>query len=150
MARSRTRKLADQYAIVKLHGEGKPYSEIAEELGISTSEVSSTLRGVHEDWRQRSLDEHEAWVREELERLEKVEEAAWQSFAVTGRDTALNRVLAAINTRARLLGLNMPDKVANTDPSGQEAAPTVQVVLPHNNRDAAPMNMIEDTDDGGA
>lgn len=138
-----TRQRIDEYRVIRLHGEGKSMKEIAQELGISVKTVRDTLRMVNEEWRERSLDQHEEWVRDELERLDRVERAAWTAFEATGKDSALNRVLAAINTRAKLLGLNMPEKVAQTDPDGKQAAPVVQVYLPHNQRDKEPKNMLE-------
>lgn len=146
--RTSAKRAADEHKIVLLSTQGMSDAAIAKELGLGASTVSNALREVREAWRERSLDAYEEWVRDELERLDRIEEAAWKLLESQGKDTALQRILSCVRTRAKLLGLNAPDKVANTDPSGKREATAVQVYLPDNERSSSDVkNMLDEEGD---
>lgn len=51
---------------------------------------------------------------------------------------AIDRAVRIMERRAKLLGIDMPTKVAQTDPTGEKEASYVQFYLPSNGRDAEP------------
>lgn len=57
---------------------------------------------------------------------------------------AIDRVVKVSERRSRLLGLDMPTKVAATDPTGEKEASFVQFYIPNNNRDLSEDSSIED------
>jgi len=99
--------IAERERAALVRKSGRTYDEIARTVGFA--DRSGAARAV-----QRALD---ATVREgadalrqlEAERLDALTAALW-SKAIDGDERAVDRVLAVMERRARLLGLNAPTK----------------------------------------
>jgi len=101
--------VAEKWAkALALRTAGKTYQEIAVEVGYA--DRSSAYNAV--------MDALKAMVREpadqarelELERLDKLTAAVWER-AMKGDDFAIDRALKIADRRARLLGLDAPQKL---------------------------------------
>jgi hypothetical protein len=114
---------------LELRMAGKTYPAIAEEAGYNSPQAAH-------DAVKRSLDAvirepAEALIRLDLERLDSMLEIHLLS-AQGGDVQAVSAVMKIMERRARLLGLDAPTKVAETDPEGNEKAaqPTVIKIVP--------------------
>lgn len=98
---------------VELRKAGLPYAQIADALGFASA--SSAYRTV-----MRALARNQSEQVEELRmiegaRLDRMQQAVWQR-AVQGDLHTIDRVLRIMDRRARLFGLDAPQKVSvNTD-----------------------------------
>lgn len=128
----RINALERQRRALELRLAGVSYATIAEQLGYRDGSgahraVASALK--------RTLQEPANAVRKlELERLDKLLFALWPSRNNPG---IVDRILRIMERRAKLLGLDAPAKVSQTDPTGEREVEPVQVTvyLPDNQRD---------------
>jgi len=113
--------------VARLYLKGYTQRWIANELGISQSSVSADLKRIREQWRIEAAHKYEAWLMEQLAKLDAIEQEAWagwersQQNAVTitngpkgattstrnqaGDPRFLDMALSVIERRCRLLGL---------------------------------------------
>lgn len=104
-------------AALTLRKEGKTFTEIAKELGYKSKQTAheAVKRAIREIIREPAEDV----IRLDLERLD----AMWQVNylnAQAGDPVALASCMRIMERRAKLLGLDAPTKVAETDPYGSE------------------------------
>ena len=83
---------------------------IAMETGIPLDRVRQLSHDLRGFWKQRALENHEEWVQQELARLDAMERYIWHRVA-KGELFAMDRALAIMERRAKLLGLDQPVKV---------------------------------------
>lgn len=124
--------LERQKQALELRMAGVSYATIAEQLGYS--DMSGAHRAVGRALK-RTLQEPADKLRElEAERLDKLLLGLWPSRTNLG---VVDRILRIMERRAKLLGLDAPTKVAQTDPTGEHEAELVQVLvyMPDNQRD---------------
>lgn len=88
-------------------------AEIARRLDVSVGTVNSDLQAIREEWAERRRSSFETWLDEELAKLDRLERALLP-LALQGQATAADRVLSVMDRRAKLLGLNRPDRVEHT------------------------------------
>jgi len=104
---------------LNLRIEGKTFAEIGAALGVSPQRAHAV---VTEELQKLNAERAEAAAevtRLELERLDKLLAGVWEQ-ATAGDGPALDRVLAIMNRRARLLGLDAPRKQELSGPGGRE------------------------------
>ena len=118
---------------------------IAQELGISQSQVAADLKKTRQSWRESAIRDFEAARHEELARLARIEResmAAWerskqplQTATVNGEAGAqkarrtvkhqngdprfLDIALRCSEARRQIVGLDAPTKIAPTTPDGR-------------------------------
>ena len=100
---------------VALTEAGATQREVAETLGVSLSTVNHDLRLERRRAAEASLGDLTQALGDELERLDRIEDAAWEAWQ-KGRTAPVPSVkpldiaLKAARARARLLGLEAPSK----------------------------------------
>lgn len=85
-------------------------ARIAKELGVSQPTISRDMDALDEQYRQAAAADTAKEKGLDLERCERLIGALWAD-AVKGRWLAIDRVLALMAHRAKLLGLEAPQKV---------------------------------------
>lgn len=101
-----------------LRKRGYSYAEIASKLGVSCTcayhYVSSEMDRINKE-----CSETAAFIRQiEEGRLDCLQVAHWD-LAVAGDVKSTQVILSVMERRARLLGLDLPIKIAPTDPEGE-------------------------------
>lgn len=81
--------------------------EIAKRLGVSVGTINADLQAIREEWAERRATAYDDWVAEELAKLDSLERA-FLRLALQGQTTAADRVLAVMDRRSRLVGLDKP------------------------------------------
>jgi DNA-binding CsgD family transcriptional regulator len=120
-AQARARRVLAQERRTKateMHKLGMAYDKIAEQLGMSVSSVHKTVRKAMEQARERQNQDADTILTMELENLDRLQLAAMPG-ALKGNHLLIDRVLKIQERRAKLLGLDAPDKIAPTSPDGQ-------------------------------
>lgn len=90
-------------------GLRNPNTGEAYSLGTINGDVAAIRQG----WRERRQSSADEWITRTLATYEEIEIQAW-------RDGDLARVESIANSRAKLLGLNAPSKIAPTTPDGTQ------------------------------
>ena len=103
----RTAKLEAE--CLRLRLDGLSHREIAAQLGIAPSTAYKRVRHALDDVNQRNTEEAGTLRTLELLRLDELQNVIWEK-ALAGDDKALGRVLAIMDRRAKLLGLDAPAK----------------------------------------
>jgi transcriptional regulator with XRE-family HTH domain len=88
-------------------------AEIARKLGVSVGTVNADLQAIRQEWAERRRSSFEEWLDEELAKLDRLERALLP-LALQGQATAADRVLSVMDRRAKLLGLNKPERHEHT------------------------------------
>lgn len=85
--------------------------EIADRLGVTQPTISTDLKAVRDEWAERRDEHYTEWVAEELAKLDALEKT-WLPRALSrdADDKALTKVLQIMERRARMLGLDQPEK----------------------------------------
>ncbi len=113
-------------AILNLRLHGAPIARIAEQLPqlgfakVSITQLRRIIRAALEDAAHRPAEE---LLRIELLRLDELQNAQYAK-AITGDNSAMDRVLAIMDRRAKLLGLHQPQRAepAAENPEDARAA----------------------------
>jgi len=87
--------------------------EIAAELGVSVATVNRDLAVVRAEWAERRSQSYETWVAEELAKLDLIERAILPA-AISGDDKAQARLVQFMDRRARMMGLDKPERFEHT------------------------------------
>jgi predicted transcriptional regulator len=95
---------------LELRKQGLSTRKIAQRLGIAPSRASKILREAMDQLAEESRATAEARRALDLARLDEMLEAVWAD-AIAGDRTAIDRVLAIIDRRGRLLGTAAPSHV---------------------------------------
>lgn len=97
---------------------GLSYERIGEQLQISKTQAYRLVTQALTEIARQTQDEA-ALVRVlELERLDRLLLGLWTK-ATAGHVASVEKVLKIMERRARLMGLDMPTKIAPTDPEGR-------------------------------
>jgi len=91
---------------LRLRSEGLSYREIAERLGVDTSTAYRRVQRALSAVPAEDVETHRAL---ELDRLDALQRAVWDK-AIDGNLNALDRVLAIMSRRSKLLGLDAPQR----------------------------------------
>lgn len=105
------------------------YAEIAERIGISTTQAFRLVREAMQDARTQIEAEASEMKAEEISRLDGMMRGLWPD-ARKGQHGAVDRVLKIMERRAKLLGLDAPVKLAQTNKEGDEDRDPTSYVVP--------------------
>jgi len=84
-------------------------TEIAQLLGVSRQTVNYDVKAIRDEWRAERIEAYERYRAEDMKRLEALERALWPD-AMQGKWLAIDRILAIISQRAKLLGTEAPQR----------------------------------------
>jgi len=87
--------------------------EIAAEIGVSVATVNRDLAVVRAEWAERRSQSYEQWVGEELAKIDLLERAIMPA-AISGDDKAQARLVQFMDRRARMMGLDKPERFEHT------------------------------------
>ncbi len=124
------------------------YKEIAAEVGCSTGTVVTDVKAIREAWAERSAQDYDTWVAEEVEKLDQLERKVLPVALTGGKPGpegeprpsmfATDRVLTIMERRAKLKGLDRPMR--------HEVAKTIEYTR---NLDAEIEELLSNADRGG-
>lgn len=103
---------------VSLRIAGATFAQIGERLGVSTQAAHKMVVKHLEETRRLTAESAEQLRDMELKRLDAMQAALWPD-AMRGDEQKVDRVVRIMARRAKLLGLDAPDKIAPTDPTGK-------------------------------
>jgi hypothetical protein len=140
----------DRAEIARLYLRSWTQAEIGGQLGLSRQQVGYDLDAVRQEWLRSSLQDFNARKAEELARIDRLERQYWDAWDASCKDRQtsttsqttdpkgervkaevrtneqsgdpryLNGVQWCISKRCDILGLNAPQKVAPTNPEGDQ------------------------------
>ena len=84
-------------------------TDIAEQLGVDQSTISRDIKVIEAEWQTRAAEDIAKAKGKDLARVERLIQALWPE-AIKGKWLATDRVLALMQHRAKLLGLEAPVK----------------------------------------
>ncbi len=108
-----------QQEAIALRKAGYTLAEIGAAMGVTKERIWFVIDSAMQEYRddiKRGLDELRAI---EIARLDRMLQAVWKA-AAGGDLQSVDRVLRISERRARLLGLDAPVKIAQTDPTGDQ------------------------------
>lgn len=111
-----------QIRAFELRKAGQSYRTIAAQLGVSVRTAYDDIQDVTQQLNTQLREEAEQLRAIEVERLDTLLAALWGKAtdeSAKGQTFAVDRVLSIMERRAKLLGLDMPTKIAPTDPTGE-------------------------------
>jgi ECF sigma factor len=150
-ARRPEERLMHQEIISREYLKGNLQAEIASALGLSIATVKRDLATIRERWLDSALRDFDALKAEQLAKIDAVEAEAWAMWSRScerqvrtstqeieasshpgcntrtdaqlgsGEPRYLQITLQCVERRSRLLGLDAPQKIAQTDSKGQDS-----------------------------
>ena len=105
---------------VELRRAGVSYAQIAAQLDMARSSVHKTVSKALAELQADLDDQARLLQAQEADRLDHLQVKLWAK-ALGGDVAAIDKVLKLMERRARLLGLDQPQKVGPTSPDGQQA-----------------------------
>ena len=105
---------------VELRRMGKTYQQIAQLLGMAKSSVHKAVTRALMDVQSEIDSDAKLVLAQEMDRLDNLQYGYWMQ-AIKGDVPSGGQILKIMERRARLLGLDKPDKTALTNPDGTEA-----------------------------
>lgn len=92
-------------------------ADIAAQLDVDQSTISRDIKVIEAEWRERAAEDIAKAKGKDLARAERLIQALWPA-AIKGTWLATDRVLALMQHRAKLLGLEAPIKQEHSGPNG--------------------------------
>lgn len=150
MVRGADLRLVRRQNVAREYLKGRYQVDIAFDLSVSIATVKRDLAKIRQDWLISSLQNFDALKAEQLARIDTIEAEAWEMWSRScelhvrtsvqnieatkfpGRNTKTDRTpgtgdprylqtaLQCIERRCKLLGLNAPEKMAQTDSQGND------------------------------
>ena len=146
--RSKAKREFDRAEIARLHLQGQTQEQIAQAVGLSRPTIAREIKILIELWRERALADTTAVRGQELAKLDQLAAQAWagwhrsqqertgrvveesgrqgtnrrariETYSQNGDAQFLQTLLRVAERRAKLLGLDPPQKTAITDGEGQ-------------------------------
>ncbi|MFP4137465.1 MAG: helix-turn-helix domain-containing protein [Halomonas sp.] len=99
---------------------GLSYDGIAKRLGCSRSQAHRLVTKELQELAKQAREDAEAVREMELARLDRLQQALWEQATDDGNHGAVDRLLRVMERRAKLLGLDAPQRVAPTQPDGEQ------------------------------
>jgi len=147
-ARSKAKREFDRAEIARLHLQGQTQERIAQALNLSRPTVAREIKILIDLWRERAIADVSGVRGQELAKLDQISAEAWagwqrsqqertgrvveesgrqganrrariETHSQNGDPQFLQTLLRVAERRAKLLGLDPPQKAAITDPEGQ-------------------------------
>jgi len=117
--KAQARTMEKKLAALELRKQGKSYWDIAQTLGFKgTSTAYAAVMSALKTCLREPTEEVRSL---ELERLDTIIDKLWPGIGTTVLGVQVtDRVIKLMERRARLLGLDMPIKIAPTDPTGEQ------------------------------
>lgn len=106
---------------------GLTYRDMAPTLAVSIGTIANDVKTILGRWEREQIKDVDGWVRLELTRLDRALNAIWNKV-LDGDLKAIDAFLSISGRRAKLLGLDAPDRVDLT--SGGEKFPGPVIFLP--------------------
>ena len=121
-------QVARQQAVAALRLGGVRHQRvIAERLGVDQATISRDLAALDELYRERAAEDIAAAKGEDLDRLDVLLDALWeQATGPKAKAHVVDRILAIMDRRAKLLGLDAPVK---NEHSGADGGPIQHEVV---------------------
>jgi DNA-binding CsgD family transcriptional regulator len=94
---------------LRLRREGLTHREIAARLGVAPATAYRRIRHALDEVNERNVEDATTLRSLEMLRLDELQNAIWQR-ATDGDVRALDRILAIMTRRAKLLGLDAPER----------------------------------------
>jgi hypothetical protein len=94
---------------LRLRREGLTHREIAARLGVAPATAYRRVRHALDQINERNVEDAGTLRALEMLRLDELQNAIWQQ-AIDGDGKALDRILAIMARRAKLLGLDAPQR----------------------------------------
>lgn len=88
---------------------GLNYRDMATALGVSLGTVSKDVKIILARWRNEQVTAVDDWAQLEVRRLDRVLNGIWDK-AIAGDLSAVDRVIKVMERRAKLLGLDKPER----------------------------------------
>jgi hypothetical protein len=95
--------------------EHRTYREMAQRLDCSAATITEDVTVVRAEWHERATDDYGAWLAEEMAKLHSLERVMLPQ-ALAGQTRAVHAVLGVMTRRAKLLGLDRPERMQVTTP----------------------------------
>ena len=108
-----------QAQVAALYKKSMPMTDIAKKLGCSSKTVSRDIVEMTETWRDQGIEDIKQAKIKILVQLEDINFQAAIEYAASKDAVFLLRRIQAIERISNILGINAPDKLALTDPSGE-------------------------------
>lgn len=83
---------------------------IADDLGVNKSTIHRDIEALRIEWQKQRLAAMDQAAAEDLQRLSAIERTLWP-FVQRGDLQALDRLLKVMERKAKLLGLDAPDRI---------------------------------------
>ncbi len=115
--------------IAKLYLRHITMPQIAVQLHVNKGTVSRDVKYLIEQWRERAQGPIAQWIAQELAEIDQMEQDAALQFASTRDRQWLETRLHIKDRRAKLLGLDAPQKLEAVGADGQPAPITIAQVL---------------------
>lgn len=134
--------------VARLYVQGLTQHEICKRFGVTQQTISHDLKRIREAWRNSAIRDFDALRDEQLAKIDEAERRAWEVFERSCEDAvktrreiddkgefgegymervgqagdlrALDTVLKCIERRCKLLGLDAPTKISETDSKGND------------------------------
>ena len=100
-----------------LRSTGASFAAIGKRLGVSKSAAFKAVNTALQALREEITEQAKLLQAQEAERLDQLQLGVWAD-AIGGNVVAIQTVLRIMERRAKLLGLDQPVKVAQTNPDG--------------------------------
>ena len=99
--------------VARLLRTGATEGQIAMQLGVSRKTIVGDVAVLRAEWQAAGAQDRDEWIAGELGKLEAIEAECWRLFynEPKGRLFAIDRILAVMERRARLLGLDAAKRV---------------------------------------
>lgn len=111
---------------VNLRKQGNDYQTIGNALGITRQAAHKMVKRALDRIRATTEEDAQTIIDLEAQRLDDIMVTMMVEATKAEPDYfAVDRVLKIMERRAKLLGLDKPDKIAPTDPTGSEPMPAV-------------------------
>lgn len=88
--------------------------QIAKALGVSVATINRDFKALDAEWRERAAADIAVEKAIDLDRLDRLIMALWDKATKEGRWLATDRVLSLMQHRAKLLGLEAPQRREDT------------------------------------
>lgn len=102
---------------IALRRSGATYAAIGDQLGITRGGAFKNVQRYLTELQTSSAEDMDFVKALELERLDRMFMGLWRR-AMDGDAAAVDKALKIMDRRAKYLGLDMPAKIAPTDPTG--------------------------------
>jgi AcrR family transcriptional regulator len=86
---------------------------IASRLGVSVATINRDFKALDAEWKKRAADDIDVEKAIDLDRTERLIASLWEQ-ALKGKWLATDRIISLMQHRARLLGLDAPQKREDT------------------------------------